>query len=79
LRDVGMKTYPYPAYVPSFGEWGFVLASPQQQYVPPTSYRLPMRFLNAVTTREVAEAMAAMLGSASLVDWNRSLATNYNN
>jgi spermidine synthase len=53
LRDVGMKTYPYHAYVPSFGEWGFVLASPQQQYTPPTSYRLPMRFLNADTTREM--------------------------
>ncbi|MES2756892.1 MAG: polyamine aminopropyltransferase [Pseudomonadota bacterium] len=53
LRDVGMRTYPYHAYVPSFGEWGFVLASPQQQYVPPTSYRLPMRFLNADTTREM--------------------------
>ncbi|MFC0135234.1 spermidine synthase [Massilia eurypsychrophila] len=53
LRDVGMRTYPYHAYVPSFGEWGFVLASPQQQFVPPTSYRLPMRFLNADTTREM--------------------------
>ncbi len=53
LREVGMRTYPYHAYVPSFGEWGFVLASPQQQYVPPTSYRLPMRFLNADTTREM--------------------------
>ena len=53
LRDVGMKTYPYHAYVPSFGEWGFVLASPQQDYAPPASYRLPMRFLNADTTREM--------------------------
>jgi spermidine synthase len=53
LRDVGMKTWPYHAYVPSFGEWGFVLASPRQQYAPPTSYRLPMRFLNADTTREM--------------------------
>ncbi|MFP5394346.1 MAG: polyamine aminopropyltransferase [Gammaproteobacteria bacterium] len=53
LREVGMKTYPYHAYVPSFGEWGFILASPQQQYAPPTSYRLPMRFLNADTTREM--------------------------
>jgi spermidine synthase len=52
LRDVGMKTWPYHAYVPSFGEWGFVLAS-QQQYAPPTSYRLPMRFLDADTTREM--------------------------
>ena len=53
LREVGLKTYPYHAYVPSFGEWGFVMASPQQQYTPPTSYRLPMRFLNGATTREM--------------------------
>jgi spermidine synthase len=53
LRDVGMRTWPYHAYVPSFGEWGFVLASPQQEYTPPASYRLPMRFLNADTTREM--------------------------
>jgi len=53
LRDVGMRTWPYHAYVPSFGEWGFIMASPQQQYTPPTSYRLPMRFLNEATTREM--------------------------
>ena len=27
LKAAGLKTYPYHAYVPSFGEWGFVLAS----------------------------------------------------
>ena len=53
LREVGMKTWPYHAYVPSFGEWGFVLASPQQDYTPPASYRLPLRFLNGATTREM--------------------------
>lgn len=53
LREVGMKTRPYHAYVPSFGEWGFILASPQAEYTPPTSYRLPMRYLNADTTREM--------------------------
>ena len=53
LREVGMRTWPYHAYVPSFGEWGFILASPQQAYAPPTSYRLPMRYLNADTTREM--------------------------
>ncbi len=26
LRDAGYDTWPYHAYVPSFGEWGFVLA-----------------------------------------------------
>jgi spermidine synthase len=53
LRDVGMRTWPYHAYVPSFGEWGFIMASPEQSYTPPTSYTLPMRFLNEATTREM--------------------------
>jgi spermidine synthase len=53
LRDVGLRTFPYHAYVPSFGEWGFILASPQLDYHPPASYRLPMRYLNAETTREM--------------------------
>lgn len=53
LREVGLRTYPYHVYVPSFGEWGFVLASPQQSYTPPTEYRLPMRYLNADTTKEM--------------------------
>jgi spermidine synthase len=53
LRDVGMATWPYHAYVPSFGEWGFILASPQGRYTPPDHYALPMRYLNADTTREM--------------------------
>jgi spermidine synthase len=51
LREAGMTTWPYHLYVPSFGEWGFVLASPQLPYAPPTSYRLPLRYLNAESTR----------------------------
>ncbi|GAB3401551.1 polyamine aminopropyltransferase [Massilia agilis] len=53
LRDVGLSTWPYHAYVPSFGEWGFILASPQPRYTPPDRYALPMRYLNADTTREM--------------------------
>jgi len=30
LRKVGFTTEPYHCYVPSFGEWGFVLASPER-------------------------------------------------
>jgi spermidine synthase len=53
LREVGMRTWPYHAYVPSFGEWGFIIASPQADFQPPASYKLPMRFLNGATTREM--------------------------
>jgi spermidine synthase len=53
LRETGFKTWPYHLYVPSFGEWGFIMASPQQAYAPPASYRLPMRYLTPDTTREM--------------------------
>ncbi len=46
LKQAGLRTYPYHTYVPSFGEWGFVLAG-QVPYEPPA--RLPdgLRFLTA--------------------------------
>ncbi len=46
LKQAGLRTYPYHVYVPSFGEWGFVLAGPFP-YEPPS--RLPdgLRFLSA--------------------------------
>lgn len=34
LRSVGFETLPYHAYIPAFGEWGFVLASHQKISVP---------------------------------------------
>lgn len=39
LEAAGFETRPYHAYVPSFGEWGFILASPVG--VPETSDILP--------------------------------------
>ncbi|MBS0309112.1 MAG: polyamine aminopropyltransferase [Proteobacteria bacterium] len=53
LREVGFHTTPYHVYVPSFGEWGYIIASTQNNYTPPTQYRLPLRYLNADTTREM--------------------------
>ena len=53
LRDAGLSTYPYHLYVPSFGEWGFVLATPSRVgYVPPTTLPAGLRYL---TTREVPQ------------------------
>jgi spermidine synthase len=45
LKQAGLKTYPYHVYVPSFGEWGFVLAS-QRDYTPPTSLPNGLRFID---------------------------------
>jgi spermidine synthase len=48
LRQTGLKTYPYHVYVPSFGEWGFVLAS-RLGYNPPAQLPAGLRFLNVAT------------------------------
>src|SRR5579864_6396975 len=45
LKQVGLKTYPYHVYVPSFGEWGFVLAS-THEYTPPTLLPAGLRFVS---------------------------------
>jgi spermidine synthase len=45
LKQAGLRTYPYHVYVPSFGEWGFVIAS-FHEYVPPISFPSGLRFLD---------------------------------
>jgi len=47
LKRAGLKTYPYHVYVPSFGEWGFTLASSADtpRYAPPASLPERLRFL----------------------------------
>jgi spermidine synthase len=44
IKQSGYRTYPYHAYVPSFGEWGYVLAS-RREYAPPTTLPEGLRFL----------------------------------
>jgi spermidine synthase len=45
LKQAGLHTYPYHVYVPSFGEWGFVIAS-LHEYSPPTALPAGLRFLD---------------------------------
>jgi len=53
LRAAGFETYPYHTYVPSFGEWGFILANTGGGFTPPTHYRLPMRYIDGAVTAEM--------------------------
>ncbi|WP_124949884.1 polyamine aminopropyltransferase [Sulfuriferula thiophila] len=47
IQSVGLTTTPYHALVPSFGEWGFVIAS-HLPYAPPTRFDVAgLRFANA--------------------------------
>jgi spermidine synthase len=45
--DVGLKTWPYHVYVPSFGDWGFFLAAEHELDLGGFSPIVPMRYLNA--------------------------------
>jgi len=55
LTEAGWRTYPYHVYVPSFGEWGFILATEGATFSVPASYQLSMRYLDASVTREMFE------------------------
>ncbi|HEX5868834.1 MAG TPA: polyamine aminopropyltransferase [Longimicrobium sp.] len=59
LREAGLRTRPYHLYVPSFGEWGFVLAG-RGDYTPPD--RLPdgLRYLTPGTVPHLFEFPADM-------------------
>jgi spermidine synthase len=48
LKAAGLQTYPYHAYVPSFGEWGFVIATAGEYHQPA---QLPdhLRFLSVAS------------------------------
>ena len=45
LKEAGLRTYPYHVYVPSFGEWGFVIAG-LTQYDQPQQLPAGLRFLS---------------------------------
>jgi spermidine synthase len=48
MESVGLRTAPYHAHVPSFGEWGFVIASRRPWRLPTADAAWPqnLRFLN---------------------------------
>ena len=54
LESVGFTATPYHALVPSFGEWGFVLAG-KRAYRSPAKYEAPTRFLTPETTPALFE------------------------
>jgi spermidine synthase len=52
LESVGLTASPYHAYVPSFGEWGFVIAS-RGPYQVPATFLPGLRFLDANVARQL--------------------------
>jgi spermidine synthase len=67
LEDAGLRTAPYHAHVPSFGEWGFIVAG-REAYRPPETYNVPLRFLTAQTTPALFDFPADMARVAAEVN-----------
>jgi spermidine synthase len=60
LQQANLKTWPYHVYVPSFGEWGFVLAG-NGSYEPPAGLPDGLRFLAVQNIPELFRFPADML------------------
>ncbi|MBI4753871.1 MAG: polyamine aminopropyltransferase [Betaproteobacteria bacterium] len=60
LREAGLRTRPYHAYVPSFGEWGFILAAKHDGFAPPARYSVPTRWLDGEATADMFRFPADM-------------------
>jgi spermidine synthase len=48
LEGAGLRTWPYHVYVPSFGDWGFVIAG-VESYAPPRTLPEGLRFLTVAS------------------------------
>jgi len=46
LKSVGFLTTPYHTYIPSFGEWGYVIGT-KRKFVPPTEFPSRLKFVTA--------------------------------
>lgn len=55
LEAAGYRTWPYHLYVPSFGEWGFVLAGRGRPYAPAETLPPGLRFLTPALVPDLFE------------------------
>jgi spermidine synthase len=53
LKEAGLHTWPYHCYVPSFGDWGFILTSRRADYTVPDHVSVPTRYLDGPTMKEL--------------------------
>ncbi len=65
IEASGFATTPYHTYVPSFGEWGYIIGQPLASsrlhpFTPPQTYDLPMKFLTPAVSNAMFEFSADM-------------------
>jgi spermidine synthase len=59
LEDAGLKSSPYHAYVPSFGEWGYIIGS-RGNYTPPQKFPIATQYLTPETMKTMFDFPADM-------------------
>ena len=59
LEDAGLRTAPYHAYVPSFGEWGYIVAG-RGEFALPKSFPVETRYLTPDTLKTMFDFPADM-------------------
>jgi spermidine synthase len=53
LKNAGFKTVPFHAFVPSFGDWGYIMAMKERTYKVPQNFVPGLRFINTQTFRDM--------------------------
>jgi spermidine synthase len=59
LQSLGLRTTPYHTYLPSFGEWGYVIAT-KKAFKMPESFMPDLRFVTPAVARSMTEFPADM-------------------
>ncbi len=69
LSSVGFETTPYHAYVPAFGDWGYVIGS-LKPFTPPTDSHYPpgLRFVSSDTVKQMLCFAKDMMPTQSCVN-----------
>lgn len=69
IKATGMSTNPYHAYIPSFGDWGFVMASKMKLSIDKIKIKVPTRYLEDGIVRNL------FIFTKDLIDKNPQVST----
>jgi spermidine synthase len=78
IKSTGFQTLPYHCYIPSFGEWGFVLLS-KTEFKPATEYQKGLRFINAEVFQQLTHFPPDMVEATSEINYlhNQALVNTF--
>ncbi len=67
LKSAGFQTLPYHAYVPSFGDWGYVIGT-LSTFTPASQYPPGLRYVNSATFAQMLTFAPDMLPTTHVVN-----------